>query len=84
MPRPLERRRLGATRRPLKDHPAMKRITETFRVYEYSRVTEIDDKPSLRPMPAEYVYDTTAEEISQTRGPGIAKCGAESRRRRTG
>ncbi len=55
----------------------MKRIIETFRVYEYSRVTETDDEqPSLPPMPGATAYDTTGEEvITQVRAPGLAKCG---------
>lgn len=54
----------------------MKRIIETFRVYEYRRVTETDDKPSLAPMPAATAYDTTCDEVSQVRGPGLKKCPA--------
>lgn len=53
----------------------MRRITETFRVYEYSRVVEDDEKPSLRAVPASAVYDTTAEEVTGVR-PGLRKCGA--------
>ena len=51
----------------------MRRITETFRVYEFKRVIEIDDdRPSLA-APAANVYTTEGEEVTQTRGPGIAK-----------
>ncbi len=58
-------------------HPTMKRIIETFRVYEYSRVTETDDKPSLPPMPGATVYDTDGDEvITHGRRPGLVKCAA--------
>jgi hypothetical protein len=44
-------------------------------------VTE-DEHPSL---PGMTVYDTTGEEITGTRGPALAKCGAvASERRRAG
>lgn len=55
----------------------MKRIIETFRVYEYRRETVVDDAPSLPPMPAATVYDAEGEEVvTQVRGPKpLAKCG---------
>jgi hypothetical protein len=45
-------------------------LTITFRVVE-----EIDDEhPSLPPMPAANVYDTTCDETTSVRGPSVAKC----------
>lgn len=47
------------------------RLVETIESSE-DDFTEEDELPSL---PGMTVYDTTAEDVTETRGPGLAKCG---------
>lgn len=53
-----------------------RKITRELTIVTYRVVEEIsdDDKPSLPPAPAERAYDTTGEDVTHVRGPGLAKC----------
>lgn len=48
-----------------------RRITTTFTLHVVEEFAD-EDPPSLSGMP---VYTTDGEEVTQTRGPGLAKCG---------